>query len=235
MNKIASAPHFEFRLFSQNLGLVTEAIEASCPVEESDKGLHTYLLSATSPAQNQIYNVKIRNDKLDLKVLRRQHRGLEQWRPYMQLEFPLTAAFLHEFLFSWLEVEPPPLTRSSYNADQLLYEVVTPSACLRPVQIYKQRRHYKVNGCQVELASLLLNDWLPVDTLAVEAVDAERVIHTLKLLDLAAATNTNYLVGLSQWLGQNGTEPLPVERGNGNKYRKLETNACFCPATMAVA
>jgi len=107
-------PRFEFRVFGQNFGRPLEAIMRSSPQEEQDEGTQTYLFSpffAPAPAvTNPLYSVKIRNGKLDVKMLGRNYQALEQWYPYLRLAFPLTSAFLHEFFFAWLEIAPPTAT-----------------------------------------------------------------------------------------------------------------------------
>lgn len=206
MNITGIDPQFEFRLFGQTFGRTFEAIVASSPVEDYDEGMHIYILSPT----NQEYNIKIRDGKLDTKVLLRCDRGLERWSPYLQLPFPLTSAFLREFFFAWLEVAPPPLARSHYTANQWLQGLILPSSQLCAVQVYKRRRHYTINGCQIEMTSLALSEYqgtqahnveaIHAETMAIEATDADAVLRTLGLLGLNATNNTSYPTGLRQLL-----------------------------------
>lgn len=228
MNITGIDPHFEFRLFGQTFGRTVESIVTSSPVEDHDEGMHIYILSTTDQEStnqeyaNQAYNVKIRDGKLDTKVLLRRYRGLERWSPYLQLPFPLTSAFLHEFLFAWLEVVPPPLARPHYTADQWLQELILPSSQLCAIQVYKQRRLYTINGCQMEVTSLMLNEYqrtnyprteaIHAETIAIEATDADAVLRTIERLGLDAANNTSYPVGLRQLL-EKGRAPKRRQRG----------------------
>lgn len=195
MNTHATAPQFEFRVFGQEVGHTAAAMLATYPVDRRDEGTEHYILSAT----NHQYNLKIREDKLDVKLLRRCHLGLERWQPYLRLAFPVTAAFLHEFCFAWLEIVPLRLRREHYTARQLLQEVVTPSAQLCAVKIDKRRRHYTVAGAQVEITTLCIDDQHQMQTVAVTAAEADTVLHTLAYLRLQTSENTNYLVGLSPY------------------------------------
>ncbi len=212
MNSNLTNPRFEFRVFGHDVGSAVAAFKASLPSETSDESAHTYILSAT----NQHYNIKIRGDKLDVKVLLREYQGLERWYPYYQFAFPLTSAFLHEFLFAWLEIELPLLRRCHYTAHQFLQELMIPNPHLRTVEVCKKRRHHSVNNCQVEIGSLLVDEHYSTQTVAVEGADAEDVLQTVELLGLQAFTNTNYIVGLHQLLGQAPSQswvpPLRAER-----------------------
>lgn len=230
MNITGVDPQFEFRVFGQPFGRIVESFVASSPVEDRDEGMHTYILSAT----NQEYNVKIRDGKLDSKVLLRRYRSLERWRPYLQLPFPLTSAFLHEFLFAWLEVDPPRLARSQYTVPQLLQEIIIPCPHLCAVQVYKQRRFYTVNDCRVEVASLTIdnhdhtsrvaNDMVIgtiIETIAVESSDADSLLRTIEVLGLDAFDNANYPVALRQLLAR---EAPPKRRRPGRRGNVMLVN-----------
>jgi hypothetical protein len=212
MNITGTDPRFEYRIFGPNLEHIAQTIMTLYPVKDRDEGLQTYILSPT----NQAHNVKIRNDKLDMKILLRHYRGLERWRPYLQLSFPLSAAFLHEFMFAWLEVDPPCLMRSCYSAYQLLHELIIPNSYLKTVQVYKQRQHYTIHRCQVEVASLLVNGRQQVDTIAIEATDADSVLRTVELFGLDASSNTNYLAGLHRLLTNNSVTNRVHSTSNGH-------------------
>lgn len=187
-------PRYEFRLFGQTFGPLVDYVERSHqPVsrqEESD----TYLLAPTNPD----YSVKVRHGKLDTKLLMRRERGLERWHPHLQIDFPLTKGLLREFVFSWLQVDLPPLLRASYTVQQFLQEAVAATPTLRVVKVHKQRRQYNLYNCQVEVGELCINDTIDVRTIAVEGPQLELVTRTLQILDLQDYQNTNYVAGLLQ-------------------------------------
>lgn len=223
MNHHPIEPRYEFRVFGQDFGRMINVLLASSPLkrrdpftkitlplvehpaEPHDEGLQTYLLATGG----QSCSIKVRNHQLDTKVLLRQHQGLERWQPHLRLAFPLTAAFLHEFLFAWLEIEPPHLWRAQYTEAQFLQELIIPNPSLHAVQVRKQRRCFTLNECAMEMTALTVNDRYHTYTVAVEATDAEKVLDTVTLLGLQTSANTNYLVGLSELLGLHvpDTEP----------------------------
>lgn len=76
-----------------------------------------------------------------------------------------------------------------------------PHPLLWAVAVHKQRRHFTVNGCQMEITALTINGHDHTHTVAVEAADAELLLDTIALLRLHSFTNTNYVVGLRQFVG----------------------------------
>jgi hypothetical protein len=208
MNSNSLNPRFEFRSFGQNFGYAVDVLRTAPQTKARTDVLHTYILSAT----NQRYAIKMCNDKLDVKVLLREHKGLERWYPYHQFAFPLTSAFLHEFLFAWLEIDLPLLRRCHYTAPQFLQELMMPNPHVRTVEVCKNRHYYTVNDCQVELGSLWIDDRHPTQTVAVKGVDPEAVLQTVALLGLQASANTNYIVGLQQLLSKDASPWVPPIR-----------------------
>ena len=174
------------------------------PADARDEGVQTYLLAIGG----QSCSIKLRNHCLDTKVLLRQEQGLERWQPHLQLAFPLTAAFLHEFLFAWLEIDPPHFWRQQYTEAQFLRELIIPNPLLCAVPVRKQRRTFTLNGCAMEMTALTVDERYHTYTIAVEATAAEKVLDTVNLLGLHNLVNTNYLVGLSQLVGLHVLDPL---------------------------
>lgn len=215
MNRKSTDPHYEFRVFGHEFGPLINTLlvpsprkwrevftQAALPITElapeaHDEGSQTYLL----PTDPQSCSIKIRAHQLDTKVLLRQQQGLERWQPHLQLAFPLTAAFLREFLFAWLEIEPPHLRRARYTEAQFLQELIVPNPAICAVQVHKQRRCFTVNGCTMEMTNLRVNNRYHTHTVAVEAVEAATVLDTITRLGLQTFANTNYLVGLRQLVG----------------------------------
>lgn len=198
MNKQSSDPRYEFRLLGKEFGPLAEHIERSYQPVQQGTETDTYILAAANPD----YSVKLRNGKLDTKVLRRREQGMERWHPHLQIDFPLTRALLREFVFSWLSVDLPPLLRSSYTIEQFLHEAVGATPALQVAKVHKQRRHYLLYGCQVEISDLRINDRVDLRTIAVEATTAQLVTRTVETLDLQDYKNTNYVIGLLQLLAE---------------------------------
>lgn len=239
MNPKPTDPHYEFRVFGHAFGPLLNPLlapssrqwregftQAALPVTElapaaHDEGSQTYLLTADT----QSFSIKLRAHRLDTKVLLRQQQGLERWQPHLQLAFPLTTAFLREFLFAWLEIEPPHLRRTQYTEAQFLQELIVPHPAICAVHVHKQRRCFTVNGCTMEITALTVNQRYHTHTVAVEAVEAAKVLDTLTQLGLHTFTNTNYLVGLRQLVGLGA--PAAVARS--------VTETTFAPAGQRAA
>ena len=109
----ADRPAREWRTFGGSL----DAVEADLSPwdhrgeSESDE---QYLLSAEGD------NVKIRDELLDIKVLREvDQRGLERWEPTLKAAFPLDVSTL-VIVFEALHQPLPELSRHAYAQDQLL-------------------------------------------------------------------------------------------------------------------
>lgn len=201
MNRHSPKPRFEFRVFGHHFGRTVEALRASSEPTSQDEMLHTYLLSAT----NYRYNIKINHDEqgddtLEVKVLLREQQGVECWAPYLELPMPLTSAFLHEFLFAWLEIELPLFRRSTYNTRHLLQELIIPNPHLRTAKVCKKRTLYEVGNSRVEIATLCVDDRHEVHSVAIDADDAADVLETVEALGLQSFTNLNYLAELNQLL-----------------------------------
>jgi exopolyphosphatase/guanosine-5'-triphosphate,3'-diphosphate pyrophosphatase len=160
-------------------------------VQQSDE---TYLLSQESDA-----SVKVRDGLMDVKLLEAvDGNGLEQWRPVLKGEFPLTAADVQTVLDA-LGVSAPQLTRDAYTLEQLVDEVVGASPALAAVAVHKQRAHYDVNGCMAELSDVTAGK-RSARTIAVEAEDPELVAATVRELGLADRPNVCMARGLKTML-----------------------------------
>ena len=83
-------PRWEWRTFGTRFPAAEAAFGAFAPsrIQESEE---LYLLS------EPVYNVKVRDDLLDIKVLREVNKdGLERWEPVMKVGSPLAAADVKE-------------------------------------------------------------------------------------------------------------------------------------------
>ena len=131
------AARWEWRTFGGQFGEAEGRFAALSPerVQESDE---LYLLSLKSDA-----SVKIREGLIDVKLLERVNAdGLEQWKPAIKEAFPLSAAHVLAVMKA-LGMATPRLARAAYALDQLIDELVTPSADLRAVSLHKRRAHYR--------------------------------------------------------------------------------------------
>ncbi|MGB5537914.1 MAG: hypothetical protein WBN08_18665 [Thiogranum sp.] len=207
-------PRYEFRAFAQSFGLVEDKIRSSSACEKYRESREVYILSA----DNSENNTKIRDGRMDIKVLEKKQQGLEQWSPRMKGGFPMAVETICDEVFPAFGVSVPQLKRSHYTLDQFLNEVIAPHRELSAAQLFKRRFGFTVNGCITEIAKLLVNA-AAIKTVAVESEDAEAVLQTQEMLGLREYENVNYLLAIKRIIGM---EPLSVwytrggEKDNGN-------------------
>jgi exopolyphosphatase/guanosine-5'-triphosphate,3'-diphosphate pyrophosphatase len=189
-------PRWEWRAFAETFADLEDRLAADEPepgaVEDSDE---VYVLSLASAS-----SVKVRGGQMDVKELVESNAdGLEQWRPILKAEFPLSAADTAVVLGS-LGVEPPALERDEYTLDRLLGELVDPRPELRAVRLHKHRAHHTVGGCMAELSSFGTDAGLR-QTLAVESTDAAAVAAAVRDLGFETQPNVNVPRGLKLLVG----------------------------------
>jgi exopolyphosphatase / guanosine-5'-triphosphate,3'-diphosphate pyrophosphatase len=211
-------PRWEWRAFGDDLAAVEQAFAELVPgpVVESDE---LYLLAATRA------NVKVRNDLLDIKVLREvDDDGLERWEPVLKEGFPLPAAEVSK-VFDILGVEPPPLDRDAYTLDQLLTEVVEPAGGVRPMKVHKRRVRFTIGGCMAELSDVEAEGHV-TRTVAVESEDASAVVAAVRSLGLDGEVNTSYPLGLAALVGAGPRRYAVIDVGtNSIKFHIAERDA----------
>lgn len=194
-----TAPRFEFRTFGQHLeSAIGKMKQLSEPVPEKFRERRSgeiYLISAI----NSTNNVKIRDDKLDIKTLIRTERGLEQWNPVAKAEFPLHAGFVAEELFPSFEAAIPDLDQESYDLKALL-KMARIHPELLVVQVKKQRFGFMVNKTICEYATVLING-AKVVTLSSESAEPEDVLKTIGDLGLEGMENINYVQAIKRVTG----------------------------------
>jgi exopolyphosphatase/guanosine-5'-triphosphate,3'-diphosphate pyrophosphatase len=181
-------PRWEWRTFGSRYGIAEARFAAMTPtgVQESDE---VYLLGGAGD------NVKIRDDLMDIKVLRETDAdGLERWEPVMKAGFPLNAADVAR-TFEALRLPIPALGRDAYTLEQFLDELVAPSGALRAVRVHKRRVRYRVNGCTSEVSDVVV-DGIANRTIAIESEDAAAVVAAVASVGLDGFRNLSYPVGL---------------------------------------
>ena len=181
-------PRWEWRTFGSRFGVAETRFSALTPsgVQESDE---VYLVGGAGD------NVKIRDDLMDIKVLRETDAdGLERWEPVMKAGFPLSAADVGK-VFEALRLQAPALARDAYTLQAFLDELVAPSGVLRAVRVHKRRVRYVVGGCTSEVSDVVV-DGTPSRTIAIESEDAAAVVAAVASVGLDGYRNMSYPVGL---------------------------------------
>jgi exopolyphosphatase/guanosine-5'-triphosphate,3'-diphosphate pyrophosphatase len=190
MNEIV--PRWEWRTFGTVFGRA-ERVLADLPVERIHDSDEIYLLVPGGA------NVKIRDDMLDIKVLRSVGAsGLELWTPVMKAAAPFSRQVLMN-AFDALGHDLPPLDREHYTIEDFRNELVEPVAEIRQVEVHKHRVRYRIEGCTGELTDVRANGG-KVRTIAVESEKPEAVVAAVHRLGLDGFLNTDYARGLTALL-----------------------------------
>jgi len=215
-------PRWEWRTFGEQFGAADDRLSELSPtrVDDSDE---VYIVSSRSDA-----SIKVRGGLLDVKRLEQvSDDGLEQWRPVTKAEFPIAATDVAELL-AVLEVALPPLGRDAYDLDELVDEVVRPSAELLPVSVHKLRVHYELGGCMAELTEVRAESQA-TRTIAVEAEDPALVRTAVEGLGLWSRRNVSFPRGLKALVGFGARRYGVVDVGtNSVKFRLAERAADGC-------
>jgi hypothetical protein len=190
------APRVEFRAFAQCFGQVVERIRDHAACDRIRESAELYIVSA----DNEENNTKVRAGLMDIKALLGRERGLEQWRPLMKGEFPLSSEVIRTGVFAAFGVAAPLLGRPEYTLHEFIDDVVRPHAGLRVAQVCKRRYGFAFEGCLVEHAELLVNG-AAIQTAAVESEDPEAVLNVMHMLGLHAYENVNYLLAVKRIVG----------------------------------
>lgn len=193
-------PRYEFRAFANSFGRVIDEIRGRVAPNFIRESTDIYLVTAV----NNTHNVKLRANQIDVKQLINVEDGLEQWYPTLKFDFPVAMEHILE-VFPALQVAPPTLLRDIYTTEQFLEEAVWPHVLVRQARVFKQRFHFTIEGCMVEINELLING-AAIRSVAVEAADKTAVLQVRDLLGLRPYENVNYLLAIKRILG---LVPLP--------------------------
>jgi exopolyphosphatase / guanosine-5'-triphosphate,3'-diphosphate pyrophosphatase len=140
-------------------------------------------------------NVKIRDGKMDIKVLREVNAdGLQRWEPVLKAAFPLAATEIAR-VFEALQQPTPALARESYTMDEFLDELVKPNRSIGAVNVHKRRTRYTYKGCSSELDDLTANR-RSTRSVAIESEDPSAVSAAIRSAGLDGWLNASYVRAL---------------------------------------
>ncbi|WP_159726416.1 hypothetical protein [Methylosinus sp. Ce-a6] len=184
------APRWEWRVFGADLA----ALEArlgwpTSPPRRSDE---IYLLNSTTP-----HSAKIRDGALEVKRLLRVDDGLELWTPAFRGSFPLPAARIAEAAAAMALPLHRPLDGASYDEARFLGGIVAPCPALRPVAVRKSRTCFAFRDCAAEFVRLRIGP-TPIESVALECEDEERLAEALRALDADPRLNVNFPKGVER-------------------------------------
>ncbi len=178
------SPRWEWRAFGQNFGPARDAFARLTPERVQD----SYEVYLVSPGGE---NVKIRDDLMDVKVLREVNdEGLQRWQPVMKATFPVSTDEAAQ-VFDALGHPAPAFEADSYSLATFLSELVEPLGVAHVLRVRKHRVRYTVAGCDAELTDMEA-DGARLQTVAIESEDAAAVIAAVRAVGLAGWANTSY-------------------------------------------
>ncbi|MBT7311708.1 hypothetical protein HN843_08085 [bacterium] len=192
MNKII--PRWEWRSFGKDLGQAEKNLEKYECTRVLDSA-EDYIV--TTKGGN---NVKVRDDKLDIKELRNTNDDtLEQWMPVLKVGFPCKAEEVAR-IFASFNMDAPQFDKDEFTYDEFINEVIGGNKDLAVVKVVKKRFGYMIGEVIVELAEVTF-DGVAWKTMAVEHIDPELVMSVVKELELNTFDNVNYIGAMKRSIG----------------------------------
>jgi len=211
-------PRWEWR----SVGTFDEADDmlASRQPEREERSDERYFLSTHSDA-----SVKVRDGLLDVKVLLKvDDNGLQLWTPTLKAGFPVSTDDALTVLAA-LGVEAPGALQPWYSLNAILADLIVPHPDLFVVSVHKERSHYRLDGCMVELTEITADD-LTTRTVTVESTDPSQVADTVHRLGLAGRDNISVASVLKTLVGIGATRHAVIDIGtNSVKYHVGERRA----------
>lgn len=191
-----TAPRFVFRTFGHKLKKYQEKMELlSIPVPEDIQVMifeEIYIISKTVDNTN----IKVKNNKLDVKKLIQTKDNLEQWETIKKQNFPISNQLLINEIFPALNVDSPAFDADMLSKKQFI-DIIKRNDDFLVVPVQKQRHAYIVNLSICEFAQVIIgNDYLY--SVSVEATDFAEVQKTINDLNLNSFENINYIQAIKR-------------------------------------
>lgn len=182
-------PRWEWRTFAKQIG--TKMDLAAYPRTWHVVSSEIYLVSGTFED-----NPKIR----DIKQLQRiDDEGLEQWKPVMKADFPLSVDQVRE-VYQTLDLGMPQYDGGPIALEAFL-ALIEEDRRAWAIRVDKNRDLFDVDGCIVE-AAVVSFDGDVYRTLAVEDPDPKKLMDTIDKLGLSGRENLNYVKAIRKFAAE---------------------------------
>jgi exopolyphosphatase / guanosine-5'-triphosphate,3'-diphosphate pyrophosphatase len=188
-------PRWEWRTFAHTVSQADTTLDAMTPasVEESDD---LYLLTHDGD------NVKIRDQLMDIKVLREtDSAGLQRWEPILKVPFPLDVEAA-QVVFASLRRPCPEIPSDGLSLDAFMAAArVGATDGPRAVVMHKRRARYTVGGCLAERSTLEAGGHQKT-SIAIESTDPAAVAAAVAELGLRDYVNVDVPTGVRMLIDQ---------------------------------
>jgi hypothetical protein len=149
--------------------------------------------------RNDLHNIKIRDNKLDIKKLVQSIEKFEQWKPVMKDGFPISLELVKNDIFPALLVELPSLNSKTFSVSDFI-QIVGTHPDLQAVNVKKRRFGYLINNTVCEMAEVIINN-TEVMTISTESTEIKLIKKTIKDLRIDNYENINYLQAIKRITG----------------------------------
>lgn len=184
--KYQDVTRFEFRTFGTNLTPVRRKMEALGTGEDQPLSRETYIVTRL----NIESNVKIRGKHLQVKGLKARLQMLEQWEPIFSKKFPVSSEDVENLVFPPLGLDVD-LGEETELSEEALLALVAEQPALATIEVDKRRTLFDLGSCEAEFCVLGIGEE-SLQTVAVEAIEADAAKRALRDLGLEAAENESY-------------------------------------------
>jgi hypothetical protein len=184
--KFADQTRFEFRQFGKDLSTVRDAFAGLGKGKSHPERRETYIVTRL----NIESNVKIRGGRLEVKTLRGRLQMLEQWARPLSSEFPLSVEDVESVVIPALGLDLE-IGRGGALTEGALMALVSGQPALATTKVDKLRTLYDLGDCEAEFCVLRIGDD-KLQTISIEAPDADAAVAVLQKVGLADAQNESY-------------------------------------------
>jgi hypothetical protein len=177
---------YEFRVFGGDLELLRPQLEAASARSSTQSSAETYIVTRL----NIEAGVKIRDNCLEMKLLRARDGILEQWAPALQLQLPIGGATFKDDVAPALGASVD-LPDDAQLTESGLTDIAQSVPALAAIALSKTRTQFELPGCTAEL-TLVEFDGSSTQTVAFEGTDMVAVMQAVRQLGLEQRTNESY-------------------------------------------
>jgi len=135
-------------------------------------------------------NVKLREDRLDVKVLEARSGLLELWKPLLSAELPISVPKFKQEVAAHLGVEPD-RPSASYLSENALRDLANSNPALAWTPLHKKRVRFEISSGWAEVVYVTLGD-RHVQSVCVEAIAADVAHELVAAAGLATYRNESY-------------------------------------------